>query len=61
MPWQPDDAIKHTHLATKRVRSELWAKVANEELRKANDEGRAIRIANAALNRYVRAKKDGHS
>ena len=55
MPWIPDDAERHTHKATTWVLQELWAKVANECLERAGDEGRAIREANAVIARQAEA------
>jgi len=49
MPWNPDDADRHTHKATTWVLKELWAKVANEYLQRTGDEGRAMREANAVI------------
>ena len=41
MPWNPEDAERHTHKATTPELRELWAKVANESLERDGDEGRA--------------------
>jgi hypothetical protein len=49
MPWTPQDAEKHTHKANTPELQHLWAKVANERLEKTQDEGRAIREANAVV------------
>jgi hypothetical protein len=51
MPWTPNDAERHTHKATTPELKELWAKVANEALRRTGEEGRAIREANAVVAR----------
>jgi hypothetical protein len=53
MPWNPDDAERHTHKATTPELKELWAKVANESLERDGDEGRAIREANAVVARQA--------
>ena len=53
MPWTPNDAERHTHKATTWELKELWAKVANESLRRTGDEGRAIREANAVVARQA--------
>jgi hypothetical protein len=53
MPWTAQDAEKHTHKANTSELQELWAKVANERLSKTNDEGRAIREANAVIAQNV--------
>lgn len=51
MPWTAADASKHTkHADTSELR-ELWAKVANEALERSDDEGSAIRQANAVVTR----------
>lgn len=49
MPWTSKDAEKHTHKANTSELQELWARVANERLDKTDDEGRAIREANAVV------------
>ena len=52
MPWQANDARRHTKKA--RGKEGEWAKVANKVLKESGDEGKAIRVANAAV-----AKKKG--
>ncbi len=54
MPWQPSDAPRHTHKANTPTLCRLWSDVANNVLAETGDEGRAIRIANAAV---VRARR----
>ena len=49
MPWSPADASSHTKAADTPALQKLWAKVANEQLQKTGDEGRAIRIANYSV------------
>ena len=56
MPWNPEDAEKHTHKANTDALRVLWAKVANECLDRTGDEGRAVREANAVV-----ARQDDHS
>ncbi|GAL97876.1 hypothetical protein AA0312_0683 [Acetobacter tropicalis NRIC 0312] len=51
MPWNAEDAIRHTHKATTETLQSLWAKVANECLDRTGDEGRAVREANAVVAR----------
>lgn len=51
MPWYADDAPNHTHKANTPYLRRLWAKTANSDLEKHHDDGRAIRIANAAVAR----------
>ena len=53
MPWTPDDAQRHTHKATTQALKELWAKIANDALKRTGDEGRAIREANAVIARQA--------
>jgi hypothetical protein len=54
MPWTSKDAERHTHKATTSELKELWAKVANESLERTDDEGRAIREANAVVARQAK-------
>jgi hypothetical protein len=58
MPWVADDAPKFNK---KTVRSlhlrQTWADAANKALREYGDEGRAIRIANAAVSRAAKGDK----
>lgn len=53
MPWTPDDAERHTHKASTPELKELWASVANERLEHTGDEARAIREANAVVERQA--------
>ena len=51
MPWLNDaDSLRHHKLAQGRL-GEIWRKVANETLERTGDEGRAIREANAVIDR----------
>ena len=51
MPWLNDaDSVRHNKLAKGRL-GEVWRKVANEILERTGDEGRAIREANAVIDR----------
>jgi hypothetical protein len=51
MPWLSDaDSLRHNRLAEGRL-GEIWRKVANETLECTGDEGRAIREANAVIDR----------
>jgi hypothetical protein len=50
MPWTAADAEKH-HEGLSDHQKEVWARVANDILERTGDEGRAIRGANAAVNR----------
>lgn len=48
-PWTPAQAKSHTKKADTPEKKEKWAKVANSALKQYGDEGKAIRIANAAV------------
>ncbi len=51
MPWLNDaDSVRHNKLAKGRL-GEVWRKVANQTLERTSDEGRAIREANAVIDR----------
>ena len=51
MPWLTDeDSLRHNKWAESRL-GEIWRKVANETLERTGDEGRAIREANAVIDR----------
>ena len=53
MPWLDDaDSLRHNQLAQGRL-GEIWRKVANETLERTGDEGRAIREANAVIDRIA--------
>ena len=56
MPWQSDDAPRHTRKADTEHPRRLWAEVANGVLADTGDEGRAVRSANAAV---ARARRSG--
>lgn len=49
MPWAAKDATRHTKKATSRRLRNIWAAAANNALTETGDEGRAVRIANAAV------------
>lgn len=51
MPWSATDAPRHNKRADTPAKRALWAKVANEELARHGNDGRAIRAANAAVDR----------
>jgi len=51
MPWTPEDAQRHTHKADSKAKKQLWSQVANRVLKSSGDEGRAVREANAAVDR----------
>jgi len=51
MPWLTDaDSLRHNKRAEGRL-GEIWRQVANETLERTGDEGRAIREANAVIDR----------
>lgn len=49
MPWTPKSAKKHTKKAATPKKKRQWSKVANKVLKETGDEGKAVRIANAAV------------
>ncbi len=58
MPWLNDsDSLRHNKLATGKL-GEVWRKVANETLERTGDEGRAIREANAVIDRIQEKSPD---
>ena len=61
MPWQPQDAPRHTHKAGTPHLCRLWAEVANSVLAETRNEGYAIRAANAAVLRATEHSADAES
>lgn len=55
MPWSPADAKRHKKGLTP-AQSRRWAQVANGALKSTGDDGRAIRIANAAVGKKKGAR-----
>jgi hypothetical protein len=50
MPWSPDDGpSRHTKKASTPAAKKQWSTVANKVLSDSGDEGKAVRIANAAV------------
>lgn len=49
MPWKMSDATAHTKKANTPKKKKQFAVVANKVLAESGDEGKAIRIANAAV------------
>lgn len=49
MPWKPEDAIKHTHLAKTPAQQRQWSYVANGVLQRTGNEAKAIEAANGVL------------
>lgn len=54
MPWRASDASRHTKKAKSPPAKRQFAKVANKVLSESGDEGKAIRIANAAVKKRRR-------
>lgn len=53
MPWNPEDAPRHTKKADTPHKKKIWCEAANNALEEyGGDEGRAIRVANAAVDKY---------
>lgn len=52
MPWDVRDAREKNRRAVGEL-GRLWVEVANRELRRHGDEGRAIRVANGVLKRVI--------
>jgi len=50
MPWTPGSGpARHTKKAKSPAAKKQWASVANKVLADSGDEGKAVRIANAAV------------
>jgi hypothetical protein len=49
MPWSSKSAKSHTHAAKSPAAKKQWSETANAVLKKSGDEGKAVRIANAAV------------
>ena len=54
MPWTAEDVDRH-HKGLNGPAKRLWLAVANQQLADHGDEGRAIREANAVVDRYLDA------
>ena len=52
MPWNSKDAKGHTKKATTPAKKRQWKSVANSVLKSSGDEGKAVRIANAAVKKH---------
>lgn len=59
MPWTTKDATRHQKKAKSDIAKRQWRDVANSILQRTGDEGRAVRGANAAVDK--RHKKKRHS
>ena len=49
MPWSMASALKHTKKAVSPAKKHQWAATANAVLKASADEGKAVRVANAAV------------
>ncbi|NVM23083.1 MAG: hypothetical protein HWN68_15030 [Desulfobacterales bacterium] len=52
MPWTAADANRHTKKANTPEKRSLWARIANERLRKGASEASAIRQANSVIKNH---------
>jgi uncharacterized protein YdaT len=53
MPWTPSDGpSRHTKKANTPASRKQWAAVANKVLDESGDDGKAVRIANAAVAKH---------
>lgn len=59
MPWTEKDATRHTKKATSPAAKAQWSAVANKVLSSSGDDGKAIRIANAAVAKRRRYREAG--
>ena len=60
MPWSPSDGpSRHTKKASTPATKKQWSSVANKVLADSGDEGKAVRIANAAVAKHPSHKKFG--
>ena len=57
MPWAMKDATRFTKKATTKKKKKQFAVVANKVLAGSGDEGKAIRIANAAVKKNKSKKR----
>jgi hypothetical protein len=57
MPWDLASGIKHTKKASTPAKKKQWASTANAVLKKSGDEGKAVRVANAAVKKHPSKKK----
>lgn len=53
MPWKPNDGpARHSKKADTPAKKKQWSDTANSVLKKTGDEGKAVRIANAAVKNH---------
>jgi hypothetical protein len=56
MPWTTQDVIHHNRKAVTPKLKRLWQATANKVLDETGNEGKAIRIANAAVDHACKGK-----
>ena len=60
MPWSPSDGpSRHTKKANTPATKKQWSDIANKVLADSGDEGKAVRIANAAVKKHPSHKSFG--
>ena len=57
MPWSPDDAPSKTKRAKTPATKKQFSTVANKVLAESGDEGKALRIAKAAVKNHPSRKR----
>lgn len=58
MPWSPGDGpSRHSKKANTPAKKRQWASTANSVLKESGDEGKAVRIANAAVKKHPSKKR----
>ncbi len=58
MPWTLSSGMKHTKKANTPAKKQQWASTANAVLKKSGNEGKAVRIANAAVKKKTAKEED---
>jgi hypothetical protein len=59
MPWKPKEATRHTKKAKSAKCKRAFAHAANATLSRTGDEGKAVRVGNAAVNKCNAKSKRG--
>jgi uncharacterized protein YdaT len=58
MPWNSNDGpARHTKKANTPAKKKQWADIANKVRNESGDEGKAVRIANAAVKKHPSKKR----
>jgi uncharacterized protein YdaT len=58
MPWNANDGpARHTKKANTPAKKKQWADIANKVRNESGDEGKAVRIANAAVKKHPSKKR----